>query len=342
MNGASVVVGGGPYFEELEVGQTFDDAPAVTLTVGHTALYQALFGDRLRLALDARLSREVTGRAEPYVHPGLVGSIVIGQTTGASQRVRGNLFYRGLVFGRPVFVGDTVRTRAEVVGLRQNRPRPGRPATGLVALEVTGENQHGETVMHFWRCPMIPLRDPEGSTGRDDTLDAIEELRLETAVAAVPSEWRVDAFRPHAADLEPGTVLRVEGRDTITGAPEFARLTLNMAAAHHDAAASPYGRRLVYGGHTISMAGAHVVRAVPDLVTIVAWRSCEHTGPVFEGDVVGTTVTVEGIHDLERGGRLLDLRAVVASTAPDSTDGPTRVLDWRFLALTPTAGRRDP
>lgn len=53
---------GGPYFEDFAVGQVFDDAPALTVTAGHTALHQALFGDRLRLPLDACLGAAVTGR----------------------------------------------------------------------------------------------------------------------------------------------------------------------------------------------------------------------------------------------------------------------------------------
>ena len=133
---ASPVLVGGPWFEELERGQVFDDAPGLTLTAGHAALHQALVGDRLRLALDAALCREVTGRDAPLAHPNLVCDVAIGQSTGPSQRVRGNLFYRGLVLARPVFVGETLRTRTEVVGLKQNRRRPDAPATGLVALRI--------------------------------------------------------------------------------------------------------------------------------------------------------------------------------------------------------------
>src|SRR5690348_13054151 len=114
---------GGPHFEDLTHGQVFDDAPAVTLTGGHAAVSQAIFGDRLRLPLDALLCTAVTASAVPLAHPMLVCNVVIGQSTGPSQRVRGNLFYRGLVMLRPVFIGDTLRTRTEVVGLRQNAVR---------------------------------------------------------------------------------------------------------------------------------------------------------------------------------------------------------------------------
>ena len=323
---------GGPYFEDFEVGQVFDDAPGLTLSWGHAALHQALVGDRLRLPLDAALSREVTGRAEVLMHPNLVCDVAIGQSTGPTQRVRGNLFYRGLVLLRPVFEGDTLRTRTEVVGLKQNRAGTG---TGLVALRMRTENQHQEPVIDFWRCPMIPLRDPGAETGHADRFEGIpQELDMEEVEAAVPRDWRLEVFAErvpgrHFADLVPGTVYAVEGRDTVTAAPELARLTLNVAMTHTDAGASAHGRRLAYGGHTIAVAAAQVTRALPNLVTIVAWRSCDHTGPVFEGDVLATELTVGETHPLERGG-LVDLRAV---TSADRGEGPEPVLDWRLMGL---------
>ena len=127
---------GGPWFEDLERGMSFD-APAVTLTDGHATLHAALFGDRLRLPLDHHASRAVTGSAAPLLHPLVAVNIAIGQSTWASQRVKGNLFYRGLVLRRPVFVGDTLHTTTRVVALRQNRPQAGRAATGKTAQEIT-------------------------------------------------------------------------------------------------------------------------------------------------------------------------------------------------------------
>ena len=40
---------GGPYFDDLEVGQVFDSAPSMTLTPGAAAVHQSIIGDRLRL-----------------------------------------------------------------------------------------------------------------------------------------------------------------------------------------------------------------------------------------------------------------------------------------------------
>jgi acyl dehydratase len=340
---------GGPYFEDLHVGQVFDDAPGVTLTSGHAAFHQALFGDRLRLPLDADLSAAVTGRPEAVAHPMLVCNLAIGQTTGVSQRVRANLFYRGLVLLRPVHIGDTLRTTTEITALKQNRRRPDRPATGLVALRMRVANQHGQPVLDFWRCPMIPLRDHEVETGHADDLEAIPaELDPATLLGAVPAGWRLDRFGdrvpgPRFSDLTAGTVYEVEGRDTVTCATELARLTLNVARTHTDAGAGTFGRRLVYGGHTISVAAAQVVRAIPSLVTHLAWRSCDHTGPVFEEDVLRTEVEVEALHPLEQGHGMVDLRARVFASRAGAPEGPRTsgepedrehdVLDWRFVGL---------
>src|SRR5260370_1087181 len=97
--GASIE-GGGPWYEDLQVGDLFDASPGLTLSDGHAALHQAVLGDRLRLALDAHLCGAVLGDGPPLAHPGLVCDIAIGQSTLATQRVIANLFYRGLALSR--------------------------------------------------------------------------------------------------------------------------------------------------------------------------------------------------------------------------------------------------
>jgi acyl dehydratase len=275
-------------------------------------------------------------------NPNLVCNVAIGQTTIPSGRVIGNLFYRGLVLQRPVHLGDTLRTTTTIAALRQNSRKPGRPATGMAVFEMHVENQHRETVLHFWRCPMLPCRDPEADTGHADSFDVIEaELDMDRVRSAVPSGWRLDAFRErlpgvHFDALPLGVTFAVEGRDTVSCATEIARLTLNVAAAHTDAGATAHGRRLVYGGHTISIAGSQLTRAVPNLVTFVAWRSCDHTAPVFEGDILRSEFQIEAKHPLAGGGGLVDVRAQVWATraSPDAaSSGEDRVLDWRAIAL---------
>ncbi|MGH7914395.1 MAG: MaoC family dehydratase, partial [Candidatus Binataceae bacterium] len=279
---------GGPFFEDLHVGLIADSAPALTLTEGVAAAHAAIVGDRMRLALDAELSRRVLGSA--LAHPALVWDVANGQSTLFTQRVIANLFYRGFMFRRAPSIGDTLYTTTEVVGLRQNRPRPGRAATGLAALRVRTTDHKGRAVLDYWRCAMLPLRDPEGQTGHNADLETIG-VELDARALPAPIEgWDLMAFReaapgPHFAGLAAGTVWEVTGGDVVSSAPELARLTLNIAMAHHDAASSAAGR-LVYGGHTIGLAAAQTTRALPNLLTIVAWHGCDHLAPVREGDTL--------------------------------------------------------
>ena len=324
----------GPHFEDLERGMVYD-APAVTLTEGHAALYQAITGDRLRLALDHHLSRRVTGQNRPLAHPMLAINLAIGQTTWASQRVKANLFYRGLVLLRPIFLGDTLHTHSRIVALRQNATKPGRPATGIVALEMTTHNQDDETVLHFWRCPMIPCRAADAVTGHADDLESVgrhpndAELR-----AVVPPNWRLsDLTTERTSDRLPltaGTRLAIAARDTVTSAPELVRLTLNLAMAHTDAQLSYLGERLVYGGHTISIAFAQVTRAIPTLITVIAWGACDHIAPVIENDRLRTEVTIVAVEPLSRG-RLLRLH-IETFASRSEPEQETNVLDWHLIA----------
>jgi acyl dehydratase len=104
-----------------------------------------------------------------------------------------------------------------------------------------------------------------------------------------------------AEDLVNGERFRIEARDTVTSAPELVRGSLNMAMAHTDAKLSYLGERLVYGGHVIFMAFAQLTRALPNLLTIIAWDSCDHTAPVVENDRLRTECSVLERIDLPHG-----------------------------------------
>ena len=325
---------GGPYFDELRAGQVFDTAPSVTLSSGLAAAHQAILGDRMRLPLDAHLSQKVTRSTQPVAHPGLVCDVAIGQSTLATHHVKANLFYRGLRLHRFPGLGDTISTRTEVVGLRENSPRPDRKPTGLAALRMTSTDQRGETILDFYRCAMLSLSpNPNPDRARsDDDLSAIGSPDDLVSVEALP-DWDLDTYRAqlpggHFDAGLVGSVFHSSG-DVVSSAPELARLTLNIAAIHHDERTSGQGR-LVYGGHTIGIALSQATRALPNLVTVLGWTSCDHTGPVREGDTLTSALHVEAAEPLEHGG-ILHLRSIVHAHNQIADD--TAVLDWRFSVL---------
>lgn len=328
----------GPLFEDFSVGQLFG-APSVTVTEGYTAIYQATTGDRMRLPLDTHLSSQVTKDTRAIVHPMLVINVVNGQTTYASQNVKGNLFYRGLILKRPVFVNDTLTTVTKVIGLKQNKAKAGRDATGMVGLEIETKNQKNEVVMKYWRCPMIPCRQKDVATGKNDDFSWIpEKLSIEELTACTRLSWDTaplvnSAFSPTIPSFSVGDHVIISGQDTITAAPELVRLTGNIAFAHTDASRSYLNKRLVYGGHTISLAYAQIMRAMPNTIALVGWQGCDHLGPVLEEDIIRSEFTVTSIDPLQSGGSLYELNVYTYAKRLNQEGEyvESKVLDWRLV-----------
>jgi acyl dehydratase len=314
----------GPFFDDLTVGDVFDTAPPMSLTSGRAAVHQAILGTRLRLSLDEHLSRRVAG--EVLADPSFVWDVSIGQSTLVTRRVVANLFYRGLAFHRIPALGDTLHTRTEVVGLKQNASRP----TGLAALRITTRDQDDRLVLDFWRCAMLPLSQPGLRTGHADELAAIGEPADVQRLADVITTWDLSRIpRPQPGIVESGNSWRLQAGDLVSSAPELARLTLNLAHVHHDAFSQPAGR-LVYGGHTIGLALAQVTKTLPDLITVAAWHGCDHTGPVREGDTLVSEISIEDVHPLSADLRSVTLRVQVAVAGKESAG---KVLDWKLVAL---------
>ena len=292
-----------PFFDDLERGATFT-APGVTLTEGHAALHQAIVGDRLRLALDADLYQAVSGTAGLLAHPMLVCDVAIGQSTAPSRRVLGNLFYRGL---------GADRSRSATRCTRRPRSSPGETASrgrGIVALRVRTLDGQGEPVLDFHRARCCPPRARGHATSRRRS----RRRRRRGGRCRGTDPRRVGSRA--AARRAAGIAVRraagggrgaVEAGETVTAAPELARLSLNMAHTHTDAGASAHGRRLVYGGHAIGVAASQVTRALPDLASILAWEACDHLGPVFEGERLHSRVAITTCEPLADGG-LVHLR----------------------------------
>lgn len=330
---ADATIVAGPYFEDLEIGPFPGSAPAQTLTDGLAAIHRSIVGGRMRLPLDAELSRRVTGGI--LASPGLVWDVAIGQSTLITHRVVANLFYKQFMFLRLPCIGDTLYTTTEIVALRQNRPREGRAATGLAVMRIRTRDQADRPVLDFSRCAMIPLRDPKGWTGRQDDLESLPSAIDPQQAAKAIAGWNLEEFRAgvhgqHFDGLKQGALWDIAGGDLVSSAPELARMTLNIAMVHHDARSSA-GGRLVYGGHTIGIAATQAARALPNLVTILAWHSCDHLAPVREGDTLRSTLELEACDPLPKGGGLVHLRSRVR--ADREGNQAQDVLDWRFIGV---------
>lgn len=322
-------VGAGPFYDDLSLGDVFDQAPSVTLTDGLAAAHHAIVGGRCRLALDRGLSARVAHA--PIASPALAWDVSIGQSTLVTQRAIANLFYRGLRFLRVPAIGDTLVTRTEIVGLRPAEPKPDRPPRGLAVMRIRTVDQARRPILDYHRCALLPARSAVSGPPAGDMSPG--ETNAAGADFASPIEgWDLSSYRSavigrHFASLRQG-MRQTMPADVVSSAPELARLTLNLAAVHHDASAVPDGRRLVYGGHTIGLAASQASRAFPSMLAILGWHSCDHVGPVHEGDTLRSTLEIERLEALRTGG-LAHIAAIVTADRPA---GPAKVLDWRFVA----------
>jgi acyl dehydratase len=207
-----------------------------------------------------------------------------------------------------------------------------------VLLHVTATDAEGQVVLDYYRCPLLPAREDDPDEAGDDIQAAADRATERDVHDLIPTHWRLDGLRREPLgmlfeDLQSGRTWSLEAGETVSCAPELARLSLNLAMTHTDATAGAHGQRLVYGGHVIGIAASHLTKVLPDLATVLAWRSCDHLGPTFEGDLLRSEITLEELEPLPDGG-LLHARILVSAQG-DEDDDPRPVLDWRLSALMP-------
>ena len=143
----------GKYFEELEVGLTFEHEPGRTVTETDNLLFTALTQNPQPLHLDAEFARQsIHGRilVNSIFTLGLVVGLSVADTTLGTTL--GNLGFDRTTFPHPVFIGDTVRATSKVIDRRASRTKPDR---GIVTFEHTGTNQRGEIICTCSRGAMM-------------------------------------------------------------------------------------------------------------------------------------------------------------------------------------------
>lgn len=327
-----VVPADGPFYDDLQPGMDLEAQPPVTIDVGLAAWYQSIVGEVLPLCLDHRLSTAVTGRPSPLASPGLMVNLAVGQSTVATRRAIANLFYRNMRILRPVHVGETLHTRVNVVAMADAKPRENRPNRGkvLLGIQTTADD---ELVLDCQRCALLPMRGRELPGHSQDTGQAPESIDIADYADLAPGTWditKLPASRPWGLHEVKEDITR----DVVDQATGLARLTHNRAIVHRDAAASAYGVRLVYGGHVQALAQASLTRLDPSISTIVAWHTCNHLAPAFEGDLLSFSHQLIAEYTTDAGMAIRAFETVgTAHRASGSTPGAdvpeqAEVLRW--------------
>ena len=279
----------GNFFEDFRVGQVIEHATPRTITEGDRAVYGSLYPTRFAIPSSAPFAAACGLPGAPVEE--LIGfHIAFGKTVpDVSLNAVANLGYADCRFHRPLHVGDTLRTSSEVIGLKENS----NGKTGVVYVRSTAVDQDGRTAIDWARWVMVNKRDldaPAPETVVPDLPPYVSPERL-----VVPEGLDLSAYdfglagEPHRwGDYEVGT--RIDHVDGVTLTdPEHmmaTRLWQNTAKVHFNTEVRPDGRRLIYGGHIISMARALSFNGLANAQLVVAINAGSHTAPAFADDTV--------------------------------------------------------
>ncbi|MCP4005294.1 MAG: MaoC family dehydratase [bacterium] len=143
----------GKYFEELQVGDVFNHQPGRTITETDNLLFSTLTMNPQPLHLDAEYAASAEfGQilVNSLFTLGLLVGLSVGDTTLGTTV--GNLGFEKVEFPKPVFLGDTLVARTEVVDRRESKSRP---EWGIVTFEHRATNQRGEIVARCRRAAMM-------------------------------------------------------------------------------------------------------------------------------------------------------------------------------------------
>jgi 2-methylfumaryl-CoA hydratase len=344
--------GAGNFFEDFRVGQTIKHATPRTVTVGDVALYLGLFGSRFAVQSSDAFAQAI-GYPRAPVDDLLVFHIVFGKTVpDISLNAVANLGYAACRFLAPVYPGDTLNAVSEVIGLKENSSRK----TGIVFVRSTGLKQDGTKVLEYVRWVMVHKRDEQAEAGGDHVPRLLDAVLPSTLGDACPRldvaayDFALAGSVARFGDYEVGeTIDHVDGITVEEAEHQTAtRLYQNTARIHFDqytAAQGRVGRRLIYGGHVISLARALSFNGLANAFHIAAINGGRHVSPLFAGMTVFAWSQVLGKADVPGRDDIgaLRLRTVAAKDHPcadfplksGDEDDPSVLLDLDYWALMP-------
>jgi 2-methylfumaryl-CoA hydratase len=342
----------GNYFEDFRLGQVITHATPRTVTAGDVSLYTALYGSRFAVQSSDHFARAI-GYPHAPVDDLLVFHIVFGKTVpDISLNAVANLGYANCRFLNPVYPGDTLSAVSEVIGLNENSNRK----TGVIYVRSTGFNATGAVVLEYIRWVMVRKRD-EVAESPGKFVPSLPKLVTAGDIGKACPPLNGPAYDPALAgsnqrfgDYVAGERIdHVDGMTVEEAEHQIAtRLYQNTARVHFNQfteGKGRFGRRLIYGGHVISLARALSFNGLANAFHVAGINGGRHVAPLFAGDTVFAWSEV--IERLELTDRTdvgaLRLRLVATKNRPcaDFPDkvgedyDPTVILDLDYWALMP-------
>ena len=323
----------GRFFEDYSIGQVLTHAVPRTVSGGERALYHALYPARHALYSSDEFARACGLAASPL--DDLAGfHVVFGKTVpDVSLNALANLGYAEGRFLRPIHVGDTISTTSEVIGLKQNSSGK----NGVVWVHSKGMNQHGDVVIDYKRWVMVRKNNPDAPA--PETVIPDLAAVIDPADLAIPDglDFRNYDFElagePHRwGDYEIGEKINHVDGVTIEEAEHMiaTRLWQNTAKVHFDVTARPDGKRLMYGGHVISLARSLSFNGLANAQMVAGINAGAHANPCFAGDTVRAWSEVLDKADTTAPG-VGALRLRLVAVKGDAAGFPLKGEDGKYL-----------
>jgi len=279
----------GRFFEHYRLGQVIEHAVPRTVSGGERALYHALYPARHALYSSDEFARACGLPAAPLDDLAAF-HLVFGKTVpDVSLNAVANLGYAEGRWHHPVMPGDTLRARSTVIGLKQTSSG----GSGVVYVRTEGRNQRDDLVLDYVRWVLVRKQDQ--SLPAPDPVVPDLKPALQAADLVIPQGLDFSAYdfaqagEPHRwGDYAVGeTIDHVDGV-TIEEAEHMlaTRLWQNTAKVHFDATFREDGRRLIYGGHVMSLARALSFNGLANAQMIVGLNGGAHANPCFAGTTV--------------------------------------------------------
>jgi itaconyl-CoA hydratase len=146
----------GRFFEDFEVGDIYEHPLGRTVLAADNVWFTLLTQNTAKIHFDAHYASK-TEWGRPLVDSTFTLALVTGQSvTDVSQNVMANLGWDNVRLPNPVFEGDTIYSRSEVLEARESKSREN---VGVVKVRTTGVNQDGTEVITFERTLLVYKRD---------------------------------------------------------------------------------------------------------------------------------------------------------------------------------------
>lgn len=145
----------GRVYEDFEIGDVYEHPVGRTILDADNTWFTLMTMNTNPVHFDYNYSAK-TEFGKPLVNSCLTLAILTGESViDLTQNVFANLGWDEVRMPNPVFDGDTIYSKSEVLETRESKSRPN---VGIVQVKTTGYNQKGDVVMEFKRTFMVYKR----------------------------------------------------------------------------------------------------------------------------------------------------------------------------------------